>query len=199
MEQLRLTALRDFAIEYLPRAKRVSAQPHATHDAYRIALYGAAVLSHGSPTASAVELAAARLLRTVMTLSVNWEGEYKLTQRQRHEQQHEAISAANDLCTLTGKTLTWLADAFKDEPAPPPDPAPTENVETRDPAPPTRRPAPPSGINLSTKEAAEYLNVKEQTLHKWASTDTGPLKPVRSGIRRLAWPSDEVIRLMKGK
>jgi predicted DNA-binding transcriptional regulator AlpA len=199
MEQLKLTALRDFAIEYLPRAKRVSAQPHATHDAYHIALYGAAVLSHGSPTASAVELAAARLLRTVMTLSVNWEGEHKLTQRQRHEQQHEAISAANDLCTLTGKTLTWLPDALKDEPAPPPDPAPAETPETRDLAPLTRRSAPPPGVNLTTEEAAEYLNVEVQTLHKWSSTDTGPLKPIRLAHRRLGWPSDEVIRVMRGK
>jgi hypothetical protein len=198
MEQLKLTALRDFAIEHLPRAQRVSKQPHATQNGYHIALYGTATLVPGSATASAVELAAARLLHAVMGLLVVWDDVNTTPDHQKHLR-HEAISAAHDLCALTGKTLAWLTDAPEQEPAPlPPSPVPDEKPEIA-PVPAARLSAPPPGINLTTEEAAEYLNVQKQTLHKWASLGTGPLQPIRQGIRRLAWPSDEVLRVMRGK
>ena len=190
MEAVKLTALRDFAIAPLPRAQATSRQTHTSQDAYHVALSGAAVLALASPTASAVERAAALLLQHVTGLSVIWDT--PLTPRQRHELDHQAIAAATDLCTLTHTSLPWLADAMTHE-SPPPTPAPEPAPQLT-----SRRPAPPPGINLKTAEAAEYLNVNVQTMHKWSSTDSGPLRPTRSRSR-LHWSSDDVLRIMQGK
>ncbi len=41
--------------------------------------------------------------------------------------------------------------------------------------------------HISTAEAAHHLNRRPQTLRLWASTETGPILPVRVN-GRLAWP-----------
>jgi len=48
-----------------------------------------------------------------------------------------------------------------------------------------------------TKQAADALNRQAATLRKWASTNTGPLKPVRVN-GRLAWSVDEISALLMG-
>ncbi len=48
---------------------------------------------------------------------------------------------------------------------------------------------------LPTAEAAAHLNRAEQTLRIWACRDNGPLRPRRVN-GRLAWPVDEIKRLL---
>jgi hypothetical protein len=48
---------------------------------------------------------------------------------------------------------------------------------------------------LPTAEAAKHINRTEQTLRRWASTGTGPLKPRRIG-GRLGWSTAELRELM---
>ncbi|MGF6813618.1 putative DNA-binding transcriptional regulator AlpA [Paraburkholderia atlantica] len=50
---------------------------------------------------------------------------------------------------------------------------------------------------LSTHEAAIALGLQPQTLRKWASQESGPLRPVRVG-RRLAWSAADVRALLAG-
>ena len=50
---------------------------------------------------------------------------------------------------------------------------------------------------LPTAEAAFHLNRAQQTLRLWAMRDTGPLRCVRIN-GRLAWPTDELRRLLGG-
>lgn len=50
---------------------------------------------------------------------------------------------------------------------------------------------------LDTTTAAFHLNRRPQTLRSWASTEKGPLQPIR--IRgRLAWPVQEIRSLLRG-
>lgn len=51
--------------------------------------------------------------------------------------------------------------------------------------------------NFATKEAAYYLNRREQTLRGWACHENGPLRPHRIH-GRLAWPVAELRRLLGG-
>lgn len=39
----------------------------------------------------------------------------------------------------------------------------------------------------NTREAATFLNLQPQTLRGWASTQQGPIQPVRIGNRALRW------------
>lgn len=48
---------------------------------------------------------------------------------------------------------------------------------------------------LPTNEAAHHLSRAEQTLRLWAALGKGPLQPRRVG-GRLAWPTDEIRRLL---
>jgi hypothetical protein len=196
METIKLTALRDFAVEHLARARQVRDQKHATQEDFHYALYGSAILAQASATASAVDLAAARLLQLTMSLWINWEADVQPTARQRHELAHQTIAAATDLCTLTSRTLPWLANAMTHEP-PPPAPVEPEALSV----PPLRAlglaPLVP-GIALTTKEAAAYLKHHPQTLLNWASNGNGPLQPTRTG-RRLYWQSADVLRITTGK
>lgn len=47
---------------------------------------------------------------------------------------------------------------------------------------------------ITTKQAAFYLNLAEQTLHIYSCRETGPIRPLRIG-RRLAWPTKRVKEL----
>lgn len=46
-----------------------------------------------------------------------------------------------------------------------------------------------------TAQAAHYANRKPQTLRIWASTESGPLRPLRIN-GRLAWPVADLCRLL---
>lgn len=50
---------------------------------------------------------------------------------------------------------------------------------------------------VTTEEAAHYLNRKPQTLRSWASTEFGPLRPVRIN-GRLAWQTAAIRTLLEG-
>lgn len=50
---------------------------------------------------------------------------------------------------------------------------------------------------LGTAETAFHLNRQTQTLHKWASLENGPIRPVRVN-GRLAWAVADIKRLLKG-
>jgi hypothetical protein len=49
--------------------------------------------------------------------------------------------------------------------------------------------------NLTTEEAAYYLNRRPQTLRAWACLENGPVKPLRIG-GRLAWETQKVKALV---
>lgn len=51
---------------------------------------------------------------------------------------------------------------------------------------------------VSTAEAAKALNRHPQTLRNWACTNSGPIRPIKIG-GRLAWPLDELARLLGGE
>ena len=50
---------------------------------------------------------------------------------------------------------------------------------------------------LPTHEAANVLNLKPQTLRKWAVYQTGPLQPTRIH-GRLLWSTDAIRALLEG-
>lgn len=50
---------------------------------------------------------------------------------------------------------------------------------------------------LTTDEAAAAINRKPQTLRKWASTEAGPIRPLRIN-GRLAWRKADLQALLSG-
>jgi hypothetical protein len=50
---------------------------------------------------------------------------------------------------------------------------------------------------VTTAVAAKALNRAPQTLRKWACLENGPIRPIRIN-GRLAWPVDELARLLNG-
>lgn len=185
MEIIKATALRDFAIQHLPRAQRVP-QSMPAHQ-YQLTLYGVTALI--SPTAPAVQQAAAHLLRTALTLLIEWDDDGRLTPEQRHATEQQAIQDATELCALTGHTIPWLPALTALPPVAPPVPPPQQPASTV-PPPPLLQP----GETQTTKVAAKYLGVTEQTMRSWVSNDNGPLRPVKQGTRN-GWPTAELVRL----
>lgn len=49
--------------------------------------------------------------------------------------------------------------------------------------------------HLPTEEAAVHLLRSQQTLRSWASTERGPIRPHRVGVR-LMWPVSEIRRVL---
>ena len=49
--------------------------------------------------------------------------------------------------------------------------------------------------HLPTEEAAVHLLRSQQTLRSWASTERGPIRPHRVGVR-LMWPVAEIRRVL---
>lgn len=201
MEHIKLTALRDFAIEYIPRAQHTRGQSHANVDDYHRALYGVAVLTLAAPKSSAVEQTAAQLLQVVTSLLVAWDEFRSMTPQVQKENDDEAMSNALELSTLTGISLPFLsAPAPTDRPTLPDEPeqqsrlASSHNPEQTTDLPPLK-----PGLMLTTREAADYLKMKPQTLHKWSSSGTGPVTPVKIGKRPLRWPSTDILQIMEGK
>lgn len=202
MEHIKLTALRDFAIEYIPRAQHTRSQSHANVDDYHRALYGVAVLTLAAPKSLAVEQTAAQLLQVVISLLVAWDEYCSLTPHIQSENDAQAMSSALELSLLTGISLPFLnAPNSTDRPAPPDEPAtpqlrvkPSHSLEQTIGPPPLT-----AGQVLTTQEAADYLRMKVQTLHKWASTGSGPVTPFKVGERRLGWHSADILRVINGK
>lgn len=54
-----------------------------------------------------------------------------------------------------------------------------------------------TSLNVPTAAAAYYLNRQSQTLRSWASTESGPIRPLRIN-GRLAWSVAEIIRISTG-
>lgn len=52
-------------------------------------------------------------------------------------------------------------------------------------------------VCLPTAEAAHHINRKPQTMRRWAFQDSGPIKPVRQGVR-LGWRVTDLARLLNG-
>ncbi|MBN3730904.1 helix-turn-helix domain-containing protein [Burkholderia sp. Tr-20390] len=50
---------------------------------------------------------------------------------------------------------------------------------------------------LTTAEAAAALNLKAQTLRRWACLENGPIRPVRIS-NRLAWKVTDIRALLNG-
>lgn len=48
---------------------------------------------------------------------------------------------------------------------------------------------------LPTREAAQHLHRKEQTLRGWACNESGPLRPIRVN-GRLAWSVEQIKKLV---
>lgn len=202
MERIKLTALRDFAIEHFPRAQLTRSQSHANDDDYHRALFGMAVLTLTNPKASAVEQTAAQLLKVAASLLVAWDGYRSMSPHIQNENDEQAMANALELSSLTGISLPFLSaptptdrPALPIEPATPqPEVAPSHSREQT-----IGLPALTPGRMLTTKEAADYLRLKPQTLHKWSSSGDGPITPVKVGNRPLRWPSTDILRIMEGK
>lgn len=52
-----------------------------------------------------------------------------------------------------------------------------------------------SRLSYSTKETAELLNFREDTLRAWACFSKGPIKPRKIG-NRLAWMASDIRELL---
>jgi hypothetical protein len=50
--------------------------------------------------------------------------------------------------------------------------------------------------HVDTASAAHHLGRRPQTMRVWASTEQGPIRPVRIN-GRLSWPVEEIRRLLK--
>ena len=193
MDTIKLTALRDLAVEHLPRAQRVSRAMPA--DQYHTTLYGLTALI--STTAPAVQQAAAELLQTVLSLLIQWGDDVKLTADDRRIAEAKAIQDATQLCTLTGLTVVWLPTLPL--PVEPLEPAQTPAALDTPPTPAIV--APPVHTQLygeiqTTRVAAAYLGVTEQTMRAWKMNDNGPLAPVQQGTRN-GWRTEDLVRLKR--
>lgn len=193
MKQLYLDALRDIAIEHIPKARKLHSLKGMSHYDVCAWLYTVAFLTFGRPTTSALERAAAQLLQHLMALAIPLDE--KLTPQQRMKYERWSIEAAHDLFELEGKEApAWLPPASPQAPEPDEEATPAAAPQAQATKPQLVRPAP--GINLTTAQAASLLNRAEQTLRVWSSKDNGPIRPT-SGGTKLAWSSDDVIRLME--
>lgn len=189
MEQATLIALRDFAIDNLPRAQEAREQAQLMSvEQYHYTLYGRT--ANLGPSASAVELLAADLLQSVLSLLIDRPEEPALSSRQRQLVELRTVRTAEELCAFTGDELPWLSRVplqSADEPDADP-PLPVQSVP--------QRVLPAPGINLSTKEAARLLGVTPQYMRVWSSKDSGPIRPVKMGVKN-GWRSDDVLRLIQ--
>jgi predicted DNA-binding transcriptional regulator AlpA len=192
MNQLQIDSLRDLAIAHLPRANADREQINrygGTHADFHRRLAVTAVMVRAKAGTTAVEYAAANVLETVSLLS--GEHDEALSHPIRTGLLQKLTRDAQELCALTGKVVSWL-DALPATPVP--------EREEESPAPAALTPLPSiAGRFLSTKEAAEVLGYKEQTLRQWASNEAGPIRPVKKVGRHNRWAGDEILALMAKK
>jgi predicted DNA-binding transcriptional regulator AlpA len=179
MNSLQMESLRDFAIEHLPRAQKIREQAKK-FGGVNDGLSHVAVMALGSPTSTAIERAAAALLEPVVLYLIG---------NTTADVIAWAVNSANDLCMLTGRVIPWLDAAISEPPLPPPMTTPVVLEDSG------LKP----GTNCTTAEAAKALMMKSQTLFGWSSNETGPIRPIRIGKRRIVWSSNEVIALINRK
>lgn len=190
MNQLQIEALRDFAIDSLPRAtadrKQASKHNSSARDFYN-ALATTAVMVRSRASTTAIEYSAANVLESVAILCA--EREEKLSKAQLIMLQQRIIRDAKELCTLTGRKIDWLETL-------PTVPEPEEEEEP----PATKQYERPdiTGRLLDTKEAAELMGYAPQTLRTWASKQTGPITPLKQG-NRLKWRGDDLLAFIARK
>lgn len=197
MKRLHLDALRDMAIEYIPKAKLIHAKAWASRDALHWELLTIAFLVKLAATAPAKEQAAAVLLNYLMMLSVILDEENKLTKSERKNMEAVAINAAHELCSLVERQPpAWLPPAnFESEEV---EPDEVEKKPKTQPLPELPRVLPQPGTMITTKQVAKLLNVGEQTVRLWASKGSGPLELRRVKAGRLnTYHADVVIKLAK--
>lgn len=176
MTPTQIDFLRDFAIDNLPRAQADREQVNRYGGDLYSKLAFTAVMVRGKTGTTATEYAAANVVESVCVL------QQPLPKKERADTLHNLTSAANDLCLHTGKAIAWLASAAL-EAEPPQLPAPALPLPAI------------AGRWLSTKEAAEFLGFKEQTLRQWASSQSGPIRPNKVG-RRLKWSGDDILKVL---
>ena len=178
MTPTQIDFLRDFAIDNLPRAKSDREQTSRLGgNLYeRLAFTSAMVRSKAGTTAA--EFSAANVLESVCLL------QQPLSTKQRSDTLHNLTSAANDLCLHTGKTIAWLGEVVPEpEPQPEPPALPLPSI---------------AGRWLSTAEAAQALGFAAQTLRQWASSESGPMRPIKVA-RRLKWSGDKILAILTNR
>ena len=181
MTPAQIDFLRDFAIDNLPRAQANRKQAHLTGgDLYSI-LAGSTLMVRGKAGTTAIEYAAAAMLESVCLLQ-----RPLLTPKERDDTLHNLLVAAHDLCLHTGKIISWLAAASLEPPPAQPQPPPAQPLPSI------------AGKWLSTKEAAEFLGYREQTLRHWSSSQSGPIHPSKLG-RYLKWSGDDILAVLSKK
>lgn len=190
MNQLQIESLRDIAISHLPRAEADREQARrfgSTHADFYRALAVTSVSMRSKSATTACEYAAANVLETICLLC--GELETPLSKTVRTTLLEKLVRDAKELCTLTGDVVTWL-DSL---PALPP-----AAQEEEAPAPATAQATTSiAGRFLSTREAAQELGVAEQTLRRWASEESGPIRPSAKVGGTLRWSGEEILKLLK--
>lgn len=191
MNQIQIEALRDLAIDHIPRAQadreQLSRFGGSKDDFYDKLAY-TSLMVMGKPGTPAIEKAAARILFAIAML-MHSEQEKLLTRSDREGHLKALASDAKELSTLTGKQITWL-DSIQTPPPPaeeekeeaPQDQAHTESI---------------AGRLLTTEEAAKILGYKPATLTKWAREQHGRIQPVPDMGREYRWSGDAIIGLMQ--
>jgi len=194
-----LEALRDLAIEFLPSAQRKREQAKqfgSSQDTYYRGLFLATMLTEWTSTSSAIERRAAKLLQQVMlvTLEQQYEGI-----------ENQIIETAEDLISLTGSAVPWFAqlrDRLPYTPVSPESCAPQDrqpkDKDTHEQQSDETQLSLVPGRLLTTKQAAQALNRKDQTLRNWASKQNGPVQPLKLNGQNM-WRSDDILALIHKK
>ena len=179
MTPAQIDFLRDFAIDNLPRAQADRVQINRFGGDLYSRLAGSSLMVRSKAGTTATEYAAANMLESVCLL------QQPLPTKSRADTLHHLIDAANTLCLHTGKIITWLAASSPEPPSaqPPPPAQPLPSI---------------AGKWLSTKEAAEFLGFKVQTLRQWASSQSGPIQPTKVA-RSLKWSGDKILEVLNGR
>jgi hypothetical protein len=175
--------LRDLAIQHLPRAqadRNQSSRFGLTEDMLYAKLYVTCVMVRGKAGVPVLEATAAEVLESVAILR----RPEPIEAGERAALLRRLMERGAALRKLTG-TMTLDAGDEEHEPVPVPVAEPSHGV-----APVAASSI--AGRHLTTKEAAAYLHVAEQTMRAWASQDRGPIRPSRAG-RKLLWSGDELL------
>lgn len=190
MKPHELDALRDLAIENLASAKREQEQSKRyglSRDDYYRRLFVASVQTQASPFSSAIERQAASLLEQLMLFALGnaYDGI-----------ESRIVEGTRALLSLTGTSISWL-------PMAPPETSLSLVPASLSPHALEEEATGGSdllkaGRLLTTKEAAEVLRKKPNTLRTWSSTQKGPIEPVKVD-RELRWRSDDIIELLQPK
>jgi hypothetical protein len=178
MTPTQIDYLRDFAIDNLPRAQADREQSSRYGGDLYLKLAFTSAMARTREGTTATQYAAASMLESVCLL------QQPLSAKQRSDTLHNLTSAATDLCLHTGKIISWLGVI-----APEPEPEPLAQPVQALPLPSI------AGRTLSTEEAAQALGFAAQTLRQWASTESGPVRPVKVA-RRLKWSGDAILAVL---